>query len=95
MIVDNPNTYKLSGFEKSHRQDKKYNAILINKKTKQIKRIPFGASDYEHYQDSTGLGLWSHKDHNDKKRRASYHSRHKGENKNKFSSGYFAWKYLW
>ncbi len=95
MKIKDPESFNLIGFEKSHRTDKKYNAILRNKKTNLLKRVPFGASDYQHYRDSTGLGLWSHKDHKDKERRRLYRARHEGEQKNKYSSGYFSWKYLW
>lgn len=95
MIVKNPENFKFKRFEKSHLKNKKYNAILINKNTKKEKKIPFGSSSNFHYRDTTGLSKWSHKDHNDKKRRKNYRARHKGEEKNKFSSGYFSWKYLW
>ena len=95
VVVEKPNKYIHIGFEKSHLKSKKYNALLQNTDNDLIKRVPFGASAYEHYKDSTGLGIWSHKDHLDKKRRASYRARHKGEEKRKFSSGFFSWKYLW
>lgn len=94
MIVENPSNYKLDRFEKSKTSTKKYDAVLINKTTKREKRIPFGAKGYEHYKDKA-LGLYSKDDHNDKKRREAYRKRHSGEEKRKFSSGYFAWKYLW
>lgn len=95
VVIENPNKYIHLGFEKSHLKSKKYNAILQNTDNDLIKRVPFGASNFFHYKDTTGLGEWSHKDHLDKKRRASYRARHKGEEKRKFSSGYFSWKYLW
>ena len=31
-------------------------------------KINFGHKDYQHYKDLTPLKLYSHKDHNDKKR---------------------------
>lgn len=95
VVVENPNKYIHIGFEKSHLKSKKYNAILQNTDNDLIKRVPFGSSAYEHYKDSTGLGHWSHKDHLDRERRRLYRARHKGEEKKKFSSGYFSWKYLW
>lgn len=95
MILDKPNDYKFVEFEKSTNKNKKYDAILLNKQTNRYKRVPFGAKDYEQYFDATGLGLYSHKNHNDKHRRALYRKRHKGEEKNKFSSGWFSWYYLW
>lgn len=95
VVIKNPELYVLKGFEKSHLKDKKYNALLQNKQTGKIRKIPFGCSSYEHFEDKTKTGIWSHKDHKDKNRRKLYRLRHKDEDKNKFSSGYFSMKYLW
>ena len=90
------NEYKLNGFERSKTKNKKYDAILIDKSTKKIKRIPFGDSRYEQYRDSSGLGLYSSKDHNDKKRRQLYRQRHAKDLRNDYySAGYFSMRYLW
>ncbi|NBX48669.1 hypothetical protein EBT25_01785 [bacterium] len=94
MKIENPSNYKFLRFEKSRTNGKKYDAILLNKTTKKEKRVPFGALGYSHYKDKA-LGLYSKSNHLDAGRRARYRSRHKGENLAKFSSGYFAWKYLW
>lgn len=94
MKIPNPNDYTFKGFEKSNVKNKKYNAILVHKKTKREKRVPFGDTRYEQYKDRA-LGLYKHKDHNDIKRRTAYRQRHSGEVNDKYSSGYFAWKYLW
>lgn len=56
----------------SDKENKKYRARLLSDK----KWIYFGHPDYEQYRDSTGLGLWSHKDHKDNKRRRLFYSRH-------------------
>lgn len=93
MIVENPDEYTLTGFEKSKTKYKKYDALLKNRETGKIKRIPFGNTLFESYTDRTGLNLY--KTHGNKERKRLYRLRHKGEDKNKFSSGYFAWKYLW
>lgn len=95
MRVDNPNDYVFVRFQKSTSKGKKYDAILKNKNTGRERKIPFGAIGYEHYKDTTGLGLYSSQNHNDTKRRALYRQRHQGENNAKYSSGYFAWNYLW
>lgn len=95
VVVKNPEQYKLKGFRKAKNPKKKYDAILEHKTTKRLKHVPFGAKDYEHYKDSTPLKLYSSKDHKDPKRRASYRARHVGEDRRKYSSGYFSWKYLW
>lgn len=94
MKVENPDEYVFVEFVKSKTKNKKYDAILKHKKTKKTKTIPFGDLRYEQYKDKA-LGLYSHKDHNDKKRREAYRTRHRGEENEKYSSGYFAWKYLW
>jgi hypothetical protein len=95
MIVKNPKNYKLVGFEKSRTKFKKYDAILEQKISKTYLRVPFGDNRYPQYKDSVPLGLYKKKDHNDVIRRQRYRARHAGENKNKFSSGYFSWYYLW
>ena len=95
VVIENPNKYIHIGFEKSHLKSKKYNAILQNTDNDLIKKVPFGASDYEHYKDPTGLGIWSHKNHNDKERRRLYRLRHERTSKNKYSSSWFSMKYLW
>jgi len=79
----------------SEKKGKKYDAILMNKKTNKIKRVPFGDIRYQQYKDATPLKLYKHLDTDDKQRRRIYRFRHAGEDKNKFSSGYFALKYLW
>ena len=35
----------------------------LNKKTRKIRKIHFGASDYPQYRDSTPLKLYAYKDH--------------------------------
>jgi hypothetical protein len=95
MIIHNPQDYKFLRFEKSHLKTKKYNAVLLNKKTKTERRIPFGQRGYEQYKDTTGLGLYSKVNHLDKNRRRLYRIRHDGEQFNKYSSGYFSYYYLW
>lgn len=87
--------YKLIGFERSHIKTKKYNAILLNKKTGRNVRVPFGGRGYEQYKDSTGLGLYSKYDHADKNRRRLYRARHKNDNLKDYGPGYFSWYYLW
>jgi len=88
--------YKFKGFEKSDRANKKYNAILINKKTKKETRVAFGDSNYSQFKDSTGLGLYSSKDTLDKEKKKLYRIRHAKDLKDGYySAGYFAWHYLW
>ncbi len=90
-------------FAKSTRKGKKYSVI-----TPSGKKIHFGAlkennKGYQHYRDTTGLGLYSHLDHNDKERRKRYLARAKGIKdkngnltwKDKESANYYAVRYLW
>lgn len=95
MKVKSPDDYKLVKFRRSQTKGKKYDALLVNKKTGREKTVPFGAIGYEQYKDTTGLGLYSKQDHKDPKRRELYRKRHRGEDGNKFSSGYLSLKYLW
>jgi hypothetical protein len=88
--------YSLDKLAKSKRKFKKYDAVLINKITNKIITIPFGDSRYEQYKDTTGLNLYSNKDHGDKKRREAYRARHaKDVREGYYSAGYFALRYLW
>ena len=85
-------------FKKSTRKGKKYMVVAPNGKT-----IHFGSLSNEQYRDTTGLGLYTHLNHNDEKRRASYLARAKGIKngqgrltwKDKNSANYFSVKFLW
>ena len=69
---------QLVKIEKSKAMNKKYAAIVFNKITKKLRRINFGDSRYENFKDSTGLGLFTSKNHGDRKRRKAYFMRHSG-----------------
>jgi hypothetical protein len=81
-------------FEKSKSRNKKYDAVLMNKYSNQLKRVSFGHKGYQQYKDSTGLNLYSILDHNDKERRRLYYARH-GFEAPLYSSKWFSHKYLW
>lgn len=94
--------YKFLRFEKSKKEGKKYDAILIrrepnpNKATGREVHVPFGDKNYEHYKDTTGLGLYSNLNHLDSKRRTAYRIRHaKDAKEGYYSPGAFAMRYLW
>ena len=84
-------------FMKSANKNKKY-AVVYNGKT-----INFGDSASEQYRDTTGLGLYTSKDHLDPVRRKSYLARAKGIKnakgeltwKMKSSPNYYSVRYLW
>lgn len=50
-------------FEVSNRYPYKYSVI-----TPSGRKVHFGDKRYEHYKDTTGLGKYSHLNHNDNKR---------------------------
>jgi len=88
--------YALQGFQKSAKQNKKYDAILKNKETGRIVKVGFGDNRYENYADKTGLNLYSNLLHGDKERRRLYRLRHQKDIKDGiYSPGYFAYYYLW
>jgi hypothetical protein len=88
--------YKLLGFEKSRHRHKKYDAVLRNLASGRLVRMPFGDASYAQYKDTTRLGLYSHLDHLDPRRRRLYRIRHANDVKAGFySPGYMSWNYLW
>jgi hypothetical protein len=96
MIREN-SEFKLLRFEKSKNPDKKYDAIVLNKKSGRERRIGFGARGYENYADRSGLGLYKNVSHGDKERRDRYRQRHPGEgdNSNFPNPGFWAYHVLW
>jgi hypothetical protein len=95
MVCYSFDEWSLAGFNKSTNKNKKYDACLIHKESNKVKLVPFGDKRYEHYKDTTGNGTWSHLDHNDKERRKRYRARHKNDNLDCYSAGYFSFHYLW
>ena len=67
------------------------------------KKINFGDKRFQQFKDTTGLGLYSDLDHNDKKRKKNYCKRSgnikdkKGNltKNDKESPNYYARKFLW
>jgi hypothetical protein len=88
--------FKLTGFKKSGRQGKKYDAVLENKHTGKEKRVPFGALGMEQYEDLTPLGLYKNYNHYDDERRRRFIKRMKGfVRKGFYSPAWFSIKFLW
>ena len=88
--------YSFLNFVKSPKKFKKYRAILVSKKTGKKISIDFGDNRYQQYRDSTNLGIYTFKDHNDLKRRNNYRKRHSHFlKKGYYSPGYFSYYYLW
>ena len=81
---------KLNGvdfFAPSTVTNKKYDAYVDGKK------YSFGDIRYQHYHDK--IGYYKDWDHKDKIRRILYAKRHKNDNLDEFSPGYFSMFYLW
>ena len=76
--------------KKSTRGTKKYMAVFRDGRPP----VHFGSSSNLHYKDSTGLGVWSKFDHNDKERRRLFRARFKTPGK-KYGARWFSWHYLW
>ena len=57
---------------------KKYTAFVKNRKTKKIRKIHFGHTDYPQFKDRTPLKLYAYKNHNTRKRMQNYFKRHSG-----------------
>lgn len=79
------------GYEirKSTRKGKKYDVYKDGDYL-----LSFGASAYQQYKDSTGIGAYSHLDHLDKDRKRRYYARH-GRTTDKNSSKYWSNTFLW
>ena len=77
-------------FTKSSKKAKKYKATFPDGTI-----VHFGHSSYPQFKDSTGLGLFSHKDHGDPARRENFRKRHGCSQKPKKTAGYLSCKYLW
>jgi hypothetical protein len=90
MRIENPHDYLFIRYEITSTKNKKYDAVLRNKKTNKEKKISFGDLRYQQFKDRTGLNLYSHLDHNDPQRRRSYSMRHaKDREYNGLSQNYF------
>ena len=85
---------KLYKIMKSKRKNKKYSVYVPSNNKRGYKIIHFGDSRYQQYKDKTPLKLYTHLNHNDKKRRKLYYNRH-GKYAKKDTAKYFSHKYLW
>ena len=100
MVKYSRKEYKFLKFEKSTNPKKKYDAILENKDTGRTVRVRFGDKSLPQYRDTTGLGLYTKKDTNDKNKRKQFRARfsatkQKQDFANYYSPMYFSWTKLW
>jgi hypothetical protein len=63
--------------------EKKYTAHIKDNKTGKVRVLHFGHKDYEQYKDRTKNGLYSSRNHGNKKRQRNYYNRHSGEKNRK------------
>jgi len=88
--------YVIKKIEKSSNPKKKYQTVLVNKKTGKQVIIRWGSVIYQQYKDKTPLKLYSHLDHTNKERRRLYHARHKHFiRKGYYSAGDQSMRFLW
>ena len=88
-------------FLKSSKANKKY-MVSVDGKVVHFGAIKDGVP-MSQYRDSTGLGLYSKYDHNDKERRDRYRARHRAIKlkdgtpayKKKYSPAWFSYNFLW
>jgi len=88
-MIINSDRFKHLRFERSKTNGKKYDAIvqdIINKKTV---RVPFGNKNYPHYNDITGLKLYSYLDTNNIKDQKAYLEIYKKMNIRRYSPMWF------
>ena len=74
-------------FKKSTRKNKKYDVYYKGKYL-----VSFGDKRYQQYEDK--IGLYSHLDHKDNKRRYNYYKRF-GIDAEEGTAKYFSHHYLW
>lgn len=93
VVLSEKDGWKLMGFKKSTKPDKKITAILKN--NDKVREIHFGQRGSSTYKDDSGVG--GDPTHKDKKRRDSYRARHAGEGdaSKKYSAGWLSWHVLW
>ena len=87
--------FRLVRFERSRTKNKKYDAIIEDRKTKRTQRVPFGQIGYAQYKDITGLKLYSRLDHGDEERKKNYLARHEKTRHKKWSASWLSWQFLW
>lgn len=63
--------------------EKKYTAYVKDNKTGKVRVLHFGHKDYEQFKDRTKNGLYSSRNHGNKKRQRNYYNRHSGEKNRK------------
>ena len=87
---------KVDGFDfyaPSYHDGKKYDVYFINPPTGRTVHVSFGDTNYQQYHDK--IGYYSSLDHMNQKRRTNYRQRHKNDDLDHLTPGYFSYYYLW
>ncbi len=99
MRLEDPGNFDFLEFRRARDPRKKYDAILRNRTTGRLKRVPFGDSAYPQYFDGTGLGLYSARDlwatPDGRERQRRFFARHARAAREPFSSAWFSAHFLW
>lgn len=83
-------------FKPSPSPDKKYTAVLRERIGGRIVELDFGRPGFWHFQDATGLDLYSHLDHKDFERRQLFKERYSHYIiPSMYTPGYFSFNFLW
>ncbi len=76
---------------KSPIKGKKYTIIIMDKGKRKV--IHFGAAGMPQFKDK--VGLYSHLDNNDPKRKTAFYARFGGKTNDKTSPLYYSQRFLW
>jgi hypothetical protein len=96
MVYYKKSDHKIFGYQKSKTTGKMYDALLLKTGSPKLIRVPFGDNSMGNFHDKTGLNLYPHLIHGNKKRRKAFRARHKGYLKEGYySPSFFSYYYLW
>jgi len=88
--------WELLRFEPCSSPHKKYTAVLKDRMTDRTVNLDFGKPGFWHFEDVTGLGLFSHLDRKCPDRRQKFRDRFaKFVQADMFTPGYFSYHFLW
>lgn len=94
-MIISADRFKHMRFERSKITGKKYDAIIMDIITRKIQRVPFGNQNIAHYQDTTGMKLYSRLDNMNERQRTLYIDAYNKTNKKKYSSDWYSAKFLY
>jgi len=88
--------WELLHFKAAASPGKKYSAVLKERISDRTVEVDFGKPGFWHFEDITGLGLYSHFDHKSTVRRERFRDLYaKYVQSDMFTPGYFSYHFLW